>query len=231
LDLGVGPELKAALLKLSAAAGRTGEQQSARQRIHLDARGWGQPSSPGQHLGTVQAAMWQDQKLRVVTRMWFGDQVEQEVDPLGLAAKAGEWHLVARVAGGIRVYRVRNLVRAERIEAGFERPENFDLAAFWEGYVREVEADKGLFSARLRVSPALAKELRWRLGEQSLSALAQGGPADERGWREIELFFDSHEQARDKVLGFGGGAEVLEPQALRRSVEDFAGQILNIYRT
>jgi predicted DNA-binding transcriptional regulator YafY len=233
LQLGVGPELKTAMLKLSAALpeSRRGEQQAARQRIHLDAGWWGQSDRPGQHLGTVQAALWQDKLLRIVTRMWFGDQLEQEVAPLGLVAKAGEWYLVAGVLpnGNPRVFRVRNLVSAHGLEKGFERPGEFVLADFWEEHCRQVEAERGLFPVRLRVSPGMARELPWRLGEQGSTALAQTEEADQRGWRMIEVVFDSHEQARDKILSFGGGAEVLEPLALRRSVEDFARQIVQVY--
>jgi predicted DNA-binding transcriptional regulator YafY len=232
LQLGVGQDLKAAMLKLSAALPETRrrEQQTARERIHLDARWWGQAEGPGPHLGTVQAALWQDKKLRIVTRMWFGNQVEQEVAPLGLVAKAGEWYLVALVVSSPRVFRVRDLVSAEGLEEGFARSGAFTLAEFWEEHCRQVEADRGLFAARLRVSAGLARELPWRLGTQAANALARAGEPNERGWREIEVVFDSHEQARDKVLSFGGGAEVLEPLALRRSVEDFAHQISKVYQ-
>jgi predicted DNA-binding transcriptional regulator YafY len=233
LQLGVGPELKAAMLKLSAALpeARRGEQQAARQRIHLDARWWGQAEGPGPHLGTAQRALWDDRRLRIVTRMYFGTEVEQVVEPLGLVAKAGEWYLVTRVGGGARVFRVRDLLSAEDLGERFERPADFDLAGFWEGYARGVEADRGLFGVRLRISAGLARELPWRLGEQAAGALARAGAADADGRWVIEVVFDSHEQARDKVLSFGGGAEVLEPLGLRRSVEDFAAQILNTYRT
>ena len=233
LQLGVGPDLKAAMLKLSAALPEASrrEQQSARQRIHLDARWWGQSDHPGPHLAAVQAALWGDRRLRIVTRMFFGAQVEQVVDPFGLVAKAGEWYLVAGVAGGTRVFRVSHLVSAEMLEERFERPPQFDLPGAWEAHCRQVEADRGLFAVRLRISPGLARELPWRLGEQAAAALARGLEADERGWRVVDLLFDSHEQARDRILGFGGGAEVLEPLALRRSVEDFARQILRVYET
>jgi predicted DNA-binding transcriptional regulator YafY len=237
LQLGVGQELKAAMLKLGAALpeARRGEQMAARQRIHLDASWWGQPASPGQHLGTVQHALWQDKCLRINTRMFFGSQVEQVVEPLGLVAKAGEWYLVALVGlntlSGLspRVFKVRDLVSAERLEEGFKRPADFDLAVFWAEHCRQVEADHGLFAVQLRVSARLARELPWRLGEQAVGALTQASKPDERGWQLVDLVFDSHEQARDKVLSFGGGAEVVQPLALRRSVEDFALQILNVY--
>ena len=102
LQLGVGPDLTAAMFKLSAALpeSRRREQQAARQRIHLDAAWWGQSGLPGPHLGVVQQAVWQDRRLRIVTRTLFGAEIELNVDPLGLVAKASEWYLVARRENG-----------------------------------------------------------------------------------------------------------------------------------
>jgi predicted DNA-binding transcriptional regulator YafY len=230
-QLGVGKELQSALLKLSAAlpAAQRQEQETARRRIHLDASWWGQSGEPGPHLGAVQSALWRDHRLRIRTRMFFGAEIEQAVDPLGLVAKAGEWYLVAQVGGGARVFRVADLLSAAELGETFTRPAAFDLAAFWEAYCREVEAEQGVFRALVRLSPGLVGELPWRLRGQASAALARAAPPDERGWRSVELTFDSLEQARDKILSFGGGAEVLEPPGLRRSMEDFAQQILGIY--
>jgi hypothetical protein len=45
----------------------------------------------------------------------------------------------------------------------------------------------------------------------------------------LEISFESFEAARKQVLALGGEAEVLEPLALRLSVQDFAAQILQVY--
>jgi len=44
------------------------------------------------------------------------------------------------------------------------------------------------------------------------------------------LAFESFEAAREKILGFGRDVEVLEPRALRLSVQDYAEQITSLYR-
>ena len=231
MQLGVGQELKAAMLKLSAAlpVSRLPEQQAARQRIHLDASWWGQTGQPGPHLSIVQQAVWQDRRLRIVIRTIFGAEIELNVDPLGLVAKASEWYLVARREEGWRVFRVGDLVQAELLGQDFTRPPGFDLPGFWEGYCRRVEAARGLFWAGLRISAALAEELPIRLGERADQVLREAGPPDGRGWRQVLISFDSLEQARDRILTFGGAAEVLEPLALARSLADYAEQIRKVY--
>jgi predicted DNA-binding transcriptional regulator YafY len=54
---------------------------------------------------------------------------------------------------------------------------------------------------------------------------------DEQGWRRLELKFESFEEARSQLLAYGRAVEVLEPQALRLSLVDFAQQIVNFYRS
>ncbi len=232
MQLGVGQELKAALLKLTAALPEASrkEQQAARQRIHLDASWWGQSGRPGPHLAVVQQAVWQERALRLVTRTMFGAEIEQVVEPLGLVAKANEWYLVALREGRPRTFRVSALAQAEMLETPVTRPEGFDLAAYWERYCAEVEAEKGLFWVRARISAALARDFKLYFGERAQLVLDEAGPADAQGWREVQLPFDSLEQARERVLGWGGGVEVLEPDGLRASVIDFAEQIRLRYR-
>lgn len=231
LQLGVGAELKGALTKLAAALpeSRRRDQQVARQRIHLDASWWGQSGRPGPHLGAVQQAVWQERRMRIITRTWFGAEVELAVEPLGLVAKANEWHLVALREGGLRVFRVADLVEAELLVETFTRPRDFDLATFWQAYCAEVEAKNGLFWATARVSEGLIRQLPWHFGEQAREILAQAGPPDEQGRRTVRLPFQRLEAAREKLLSFGSAAEVLEPAALRKSMADYAWQIARVY--
>jgi predicted DNA-binding transcriptional regulator YafY len=231
LQLGVGAELKGALNKLAAAlpASKRGEGQAVRQRIHLDASWWGQSGRPGPHLGTVQQAVWQERSLRIVTRTFFGAEIQLDVQPLGLVAKANEWHLVALRAGSPRVYRVTDLVQADLLAEGFTRPADFDLAEFWQAHCTEVEAQRGLYWVDARVSAALLREFNWHFGDQAPEILAQAGEADEEGRRVVRLPFQNLESARAKLLSFGRAAEVLAPLPLRKSLADYARQIIGLY--
>lgn len=232
LQLGVGGELKAALLKLTAALpeARQRDQQVARQRIHLDACWWGQTGRAGPHLALVQQAVWQDRRLRIAFRTFFGGEIDLVVEPLGLVAKASDWHMVALRVGRPHVYRVADLSQAEVLPDRFERPDDFDLVEFWSAYCAQVESERGLYAVNVRVAPALIPEFGYHFGDQAGSALAQAEPPDADGWRVVRLWFANEIQARSKILSLGGAAKVLEPLPLRRSVADFATQILGLYR-
>jgi predicted DNA-binding transcriptional regulator YafY len=44
------------------------------------------------------------------------------------------------------------------------------------------------------------------------------------------MMFETLPEARSKLLSFGTSVEVLEPQELRESMEDFASSIAEFYR-
>ena len=67
-------------------------------------------------------------------------------------------------------------------------------------------------------------------GSRIRERLAQAGPPDAQGRLNLELFFESLEAARERLLSCGGGLEVLAPWALRASIQDYAKQIIDQYR-
>ena len=107
-DLGISQELKAALLKLSAALpeARRRDHEWMRQRVHLDSTWWNHGEEPVPPLRTIQQAVWEDRRLYLTYRPLFALEMEQLVDPYGLVAKAGTWHLVCSAKGRVRVHRV-----------------------------------------------------------------------------------------------------------------------------
>jgi predicted DNA-binding transcriptional regulator YafY len=232
-QLGVTQELKAALLKLSAAmpASQRGEEERSRQRIHLDSSWWFQAEEAVPCLPPIQQALWQDRKLRLTYRADFGTRVQQIVAPYGLAAKASVWYLVyAHPAGDIRALQVSRVIEAAILDEAFERPPDFDLADFWKSWCTEFEESRIRYMVTVRVAPELASLLPYYFGDGIQALLAQAPPPDAEGWITLTLPFESLSAARARILGFGRAVEVLEPEALRKSVIDFAEQITAFYK-
>jgi predicted DNA-binding transcriptional regulator YafY len=151
------------------------------------------------------------------------------VDPYGLVAKAGAWYLVCAADGRMRVYRVAELLDAQRAGETFGRPETFDLAAYWRGWCAERESYRSLYPVTVRVAADFVPELVRRLGPGVRRRIEAAGPPDDEGRLTLELRFQTLEQARERILPMGRGVEVLEPWALRRSVQDMAEQIVMLY--
>ncbi|MBN1483660.1 MAG: WYL domain-containing protein [Chloroflexia bacterium] len=229
--LGVSQELRSALLKLSAALpeARRRDEERARQCFHLDSTWWRQGQERVPHLRTVHQAVWQDRQIHIVYRPPFAVEIERLVAPYGLVAKAGVWYLVCARNERLHVHRVSNLLDVRLAEESFERPAGFDLASFWEAWCAEYERFLSDFRATVRVAPDFVPELARYFGHHVQSQVSRAGPPDAEGWIQVELSFESFEAARDRLLGFGRGVEVLEPRALQRSVLDFAEQIVDLY--
>jgi predicted DNA-binding transcriptional regulator YafY len=232
-ELGVSRELKAALLKLSAALpdAHRHDEERVRQRIHLDSTWWFQGEESVPYLHAIHEAVWQDRKLYITYRQPYGMPVEIEhlVAPYGLVAKAGVWYLVCARNGRVRAHRVSRLLDVRTSDASFERLPDFDLAVFWRKWCAEFKESRPHYPVIARVAPDFVPALPRFFGDRLRDRIAQAGPPDAEGWITLELPFESLEAARNRMLGFGRAVEVLEPQALRLSVLDFATQIVALY--
>ncbi len=230
-DLGLSQPLRSALLKLSASlpAARRVEEERVRHRFYLDSTWWRQGEEPVPHLAALHEAVWRDWRVVLAYRIEpLGVDITDVVDPYALVTKAGVWYLVAAIQGALRVYRLSSLADVRPTDERFQRPASFDLAAYWRDWCGEQEQGRDRFAVVVRVAPRFATELIRRLGEQARRGLAAGS-TDAAGWTAVELHFESLEAARERILSFGGGVEVLEPPALRWSVQDFAAQIGLVY--
>ena len=233
-ELGVSQELKAALLKLSASlpAARRSDEGRVRQRIHLDWVSWHQPEGPVPHLQTIHRAVWQDRRLHITYSLEIPSSVKQFerlVDPYGLVAKAGIWHLVCAGDGRMRALRVSQILDAHIAGERFQRPTGFDLATFWEQWCARQAESRPSYRVTARVSPIIIPFLPHYFGEPIHAVIAQAGPPDAEGWITLTLPFETARAARERILGFGGAVEVLEPEPLRKSVIDYATQIVTFY--
>jgi predicted DNA-binding transcriptional regulator YafY len=232
-DLGMRAELQSALLKLTAAlpAKRRQGERYVRQRFFLDSVGWFQSDETVPHLETIQQAVWQDRKLALIYRIPYpiNDRGQRQVEPYGLVAKAGAWYLVAFSNERIRAYRVSQILEARLADDGFDRPADFDLAKFWNAWCAEYERNRPQYPVKVRIAPNLIPLLPLYFGDRIRDQLAGAGPPDAEGWLTVTLQFERLETARARLLGFGRAVEVVEPEALRQSVVDFATQIVSFY--
>ena len=233
LQLGVGEKFKGALLKLSASLPdiRRADEVHTRQRILLDSSWWFQSEQDVPCLQAIQQALFQDRRLRIKVRWeFFNTEFEQDAEPYGLVAKANIWYLVYRRRGTPHVRRVSQIVAAELLPECFKRPPDFDLKTFWEGWCKEYESQPP-FCAQVRVAPEVLPFLTEYVGERARSQVIRSHIPDEDGWITLSLPFESFVSARTRLLGLGRAVEVLEPESLRRSLIDFAEQIVGFYKS
>jgi len=223
-DLGLGTVLATAQLKLLAALPTELRARAGRirERFHLDAPGWFRSTDPTPHLATVAQAVWNQRRLRIRYGRPSGDR-ERVMDPLGVVLKSGVWYLVALRGGEPRTYRVSRIEDAEALDERFERPPDFDLAAYWAASTAAYERDVPRMEAVVRVDPAQLGLLDTLVGGTTLhqaEQLPDGG--DPEGWMRLRLEIDWPEDAAARLVGMGGALEVVEPAELRDRVADLA---------
>jgi predicted DNA-binding transcriptional regulator YafY len=230
-DLGLTGELKAAMRKLAAAlpSSSRGAEERVRQRIFLDSNWWHQDQENIPHLQTLYQAIWGDHQISLKYRPHPLAEVDLVVDPYGLVAKAGVWYLVSHRNLQIHVHRVAGLSEVHLLETNFNRPQGFDLQEFWKGWCLARENQLTDFAVTVRVHQDFIPWLPMFFGSRIRERLSQSPSPDDQGRIILDLFFESLEAARERLLGCGGGLEVLAPRALRFSIQDYARQILQQY--
>lgn len=230
--LGLAEDLKSALRKLSAALpdSRRDDEKRVLERFHLDSGWWHQVESPAPYLYILHQAVWQDRRVRLVSRPMVNVEVEQFVDPYGLVAKAGVWYLVCGSKGQIRIHLISELLDVQCTSEQFERPSNFNLVATWSAWCAEREQNYLSYPVTLRISPGFIPWLPHLFGDAVREKIQHASLPSGNGWIQLELAFESVEDARNRLLGFGGGVEVIAPLALRLSILDYAEQITARYR-
>ena len=230
-ELGLSQELRAALLKLSASlpVWKSEHEKAVRQRFYLDSTWWHQGEMPVPYLQTIYQVVWQDLKLNISYLLVPGVEISQDVSPYGLVAKAGVWYLVYERKSKLHAQRVSKLLGAQPLDETFERPEDFDLTAFWKDWCNRQEQRQALYPVRVRAAPDLISLMLIHSGEGVNSKIDPDESKESGKWINFELTFESLESARTRLLAYGGDIEVLEPRALRLSMRDFAQQIAARY--
>jgi predicted DNA-binding transcriptional regulator YafY len=231
-ELGLGTVMAAARLKVLAALPPELRSRASRlvERFHLDVTGWFHTGEEAPLLSTLSEAVWESRAVDVVYDR--GDRtVERRLHPLGLVLKAGIWYVVAETDEQVRTYRVAR-VRAATVSAErFDRPQDFDLAAFWAESTAAYERDAARLEVVLRIDPNALGVLGELAGERAVrEAEVISPPApDPDGWQVLRLRMEWPPEVPARVLALGESAEVLEPAEVRAKVATLAQRLAGRY--
>lgn len=230
-DLGLGPELATAQLKLLASlppeSGASAQRVAA--QFHLDHVAWYSPAAAPNILPLLAAAVWRETRIRVRYESWK-ELVTRELEPLGLVLKAGLWYLVAGAGRGEpRTYRVSNIKELEVLGATFKRPQHFDLARHWDAWVKDFESRQINATAVVKLSPAGLKLLR-DVSPASAQAVDTAHKATSpKGWVKAEIPVESIDYSARHLLRLGAEIEVLKPPELRAAIAREARKVAELY--
>jgi len=230
-ELGLGTVVAAARLKVLASLPTEMRGRASRlvERFHLDAAAWYHADEAVPHLGELSEAVWECRRVQIGYDR--GDKtVDRILEPLGLVLKAGVWYLVAAADGQPRTYRVSRVSRVTTLNDVFERPERFDLAAFWTESSAAYERDTPRVEIVLRIARDRLDRLRGVIGERPFDTIERLGDADPDGWIRLKVQLDWPNEVTTQILAVGPGCELLEPEPLRRRIAEESRRLAARYQ-
>jgi predicted DNA-binding transcriptional regulator YafY len=193
------------------------QAESIRARLHIDPTGWRSMEEDLSMLPVVQDALARDAKLTFLYTRADGEKAPRTVDPLGIVSKHAAWYLIARAPAGMRTYRVSRMRDVVALAIPFERPANFDLAAYWKRSVAALSSQQTHVSATLALAPQAVSSLnRWC----PMLALPEhpARPKLPQSWLVYDVEFENYNQARFVALGLGSSAIALAPDELCKAI-------------
>ncbi|TBL78661.1 helix-turn-helix transcriptional regulator [Paenibacillus thalictri] len=227
-DLGLQQVFEDARLKLGAALPPIyhNDLNRVRERIHVDGAGWFASRDPVPHLLTIQEAVWQELKLRILYQKQDGP-TERIIEPLGLVAKGSIWYVVAGTGTDEekRSYRVSRILSVQVLDERFSRPADFDLAEYWEQSTAQFHANLPRFPIRVRTTKAHLPRIKAR----RFVHIERVEHMDDN-MLNVDLRCDTIDVACEMLLTCGPEVEALEPPELRLELARRSETLWRLYR-
>lgn len=220
-DLGLAQPAEQSLLKLLAALPtiHRAEVERLRARIYIDPANWMQTPQALPHLVLLQQAVWEDRVIRFCYQQRSSQRVMRTVAALGLVAKANLWYCIGRKDDGdLRVYRASRMSDVTLTGAFFERPDEFDLPAYWAEACARFEAEMQSYVQTYPVVMRVHRDLLWYFEDFRPDRFTILDPPDADGWARLQIDFPSHGDAQMHALGLGTSVHVETPPELARWV-------------
>jgi len=232
-ELGLGTVVATAELKMLAALPPDLRARASRirERFHLDAPGWLREADEVPFLAEIADSVWNEHVVEIRYRRWKTPrEVTRRLAPLGVVLKAGTWYLVALAGYDVRTFRVSNVLAVQTLDERFDRPADFDLAAFWQDWAGKFEVRMRGQRARVRLSPDGVRMLPYFIGRQVADLVtATLSDPDPAGWVEAIVPIETVRHAHGEFLRFGAEIEVVDPSELREMVTSTIGKLSGIY--
>ncbi|HET7579674.1 MAG TPA: YafY family protein [Bacillales bacterium] len=228
-DLGLTRTAEDARAKLLAALpeGYRHNGMDVWNRIHIDTSRWRQPQEQIASFETLKKAIWSNHRLTIDYERANGEKNTRTVDPLGLVAKGGTWYFIASKEGDIRTYRVSRIQSATLTEEPFERPEDFDLVQYWKASTKKFIKNLPKYEVHAEVAPAILPRLKFTGRFVQVNGI---GEPNSKGWVPIKFSFDTKEEAKEYILGFGDQIKVVEPKTLQGEILEMAEAAVAFYK-
>jgi predicted DNA-binding transcriptional regulator YafY len=196
-------------------------------RIHIDTRSWRRQKEKAASFEILKQAIWKENRLKISYQRADGETADRLVAPLGLVAKGDLWYLIAaKENGDIRNYRASRIHHAESTAETFKRPENFDLAEYWNSSTKAFIKNLPIYEVKVEAAPSIVSRLTF---SGRFARILDIGTENKAGWVPATISFDTEGEAAAYLLGFADQVKVIEPAGLRSKIRQMAERTMTFY--
>ncbi|WP_312470276.1 YafY family protein [Neobacillus sp.] len=196
-------------------------------RIHVDTNAWRQSTEKIESFKILQQAIWDEKKLQIKYERADGECVERIVDPLGLVAKGSRWYLIASSNEDFRNYRASRVQSATLTNESFSRPKGFNLVQYWRDSTEKFIKSLPRYEVEVEISPSIVQRIKFT--GRFVQLIKMDSPLD-NGWIPANLCFDTEQEAKEYILGFGDQIRIIHPYTLKQNIYDMAKALVNFYK-
>jgi predicted DNA-binding transcriptional regulator YafY len=223
----VSPNARSALRKLVRALPDTfrADADAAAEAVVVDSARWGESDRERPELvDLLQTAVVRRRKVSLDYANRANERTTRLVDPWGLVDKDDIWYLLAGTKTGQRTFRVDRILDATVTDLLAERPAGFELSEEWQRVVDEVERQRSLVSATVRIDARLVWVLRGQFGRH---CEVVGTTAD--GKADVRLAAPTPLMIAQDLAGWGAKIEVIESDAVKAELARMGAELTELY--
>ena len=223
----VSPNARSALRKLVRALPDTfrADADAAAEAVVVDPTRWGESDRerPGL-VDLLQTAVVRRLKVSLDYANRARERTTRLVDPWGLVDKDDIWYLLAGTETGQRTFRVDRILDTSVTDVPAVRPDGFQLSDEWQRVVDEVEQQRSLVSATVRIDGRLVWVLRGQFGRHcDVVGTAPDGRVDVRLAAPTPLMIAQH------LAGWGATVEVVESEPVKAELARIGTELTGRY--
>lgn len=149
-----------------------------------------------------------------------------EIDPLGMAWKAGYWYLIFKDCRKNVISRLRTnrIVKIEETNESFDYPSGFNLNSWWKNEL--IEFGRGNIKVVIKVSGKSAIEEYLKMDEKPDTKKTRN-----KDILVVEYYVDNWQWLVPIILQYGASVIVAEPAELRTEIISIINSMMSQYNT
>ena len=198
---------------------------SVQKTLHVELRPYKEYGKFKEIINRVnQAALERESIEMVYFTMGRKKETKRKVDPYRILFSNGTFYLIGycHLRKEIRIFALDRIKMLHKTEESFEIPEDFNLEEF-------MKPSFGVFRGeprkiRIRFSPDIADYIKEKIWHESQKIQTQ-----KDGSIVFEVEVAGTQEIKQWIMGWGAGAEVLDPESLRDDLRREAQAVADIY--